>query len=236
MKELVDEVRRRGINLPLLDPLQRHPQEPHRRAQRSVPSRDDRVRLQGRLQGRLPDQGQPGPLRRREDHADRQAVPLRPRGRLEAGAARRHGDARGRRGAHHLQRLQGRGVRRDGAARVEARAAPSSSSSRRRPSCKLIADISKRMGVKPRIGMRAKLSTRGSGRWEASGGDRSKFGLTSREMIEAVDFLQAERPARTRSSCCTSTSARRSARSARSRTRCARPGASSSSCTRWARR
>jgi arginine decarboxylase len=55
---------------------------------------------------------------------------------------------------------------------------------------KLIADISKRMGVKPRIGMRAKLSSRGSGRWEASGGDRSKFGLTSREMIEAIEFLK----------------------------------------------
>jgi arginine decarboxylase len=55
---------------------------------------------------------------------------------------------------------------------------------------KLIADISKRMGVKPRIGMRAKLSTRGAGRWEASGGDRSKFGLTSREMIDAVEFLK----------------------------------------------
>src|SRR5947209_14632946 len=55
---------------------------------------------------------------------------------------------------------------------------------------KLIADISKRMGVRPRIGMRAKLSSRGSGRWEASGGDRSKFGLTSREMIEAIDFLK----------------------------------------------
>src|SRR3954452_6358228 len=55
---------------------------------------------------------------------------------------------------------------------------------------KLVADISKRMGVRPRIGMRAKLSSRGSGRWEASGGDRSKFGLTSREMIEAIEFLK----------------------------------------------
>ena len=55
---------------------------------------------------------------------------------------------------------------------------------------KMIAEISKRMAVKPRIGMRAKLSTRGSGRWEASGGDRSKFGLTSKEMIEAVEFLK----------------------------------------------
>jgi len=56
----------------------------------------------------------------------------------------------------------------------------------------LIATISKRAGVKPLIGMRAKLSTRGSGRWEASGGDRSKFGLTAKELIEAVDFLKKE--------------------------------------------
>jgi arginine decarboxylase len=55
----------------------------------------------------------------------------------------------------------------------------------------LIAQISKRTGVRPRIGMRAKLSTRGAGRWEASGGDRSKFGLTAKELIEAIEFLKA---------------------------------------------
>jgi arginine decarboxylase len=55
----------------------------------------------------------------------------------------------------------------------------------------LIAQLAKRTGVQPRIGMRAKLATRGSGRWEASGGDRSKFGLTSKEMIEAVEYLKA---------------------------------------------
>jgi arginine decarboxylase len=55
----------------------------------------------------------------------------------------------------------------------------------------LIAQLAKKTGVQPRIGMRAKLATRGSGRWEASGGDRSKFGLTSKEMIEAVDYLKA---------------------------------------------
>ncbi len=55
----------------------------------------------------------------------------------------------------------------------------------------LIAMLAKRTGVQPRIGMRAKLATRGSGRWEASGGDRSKFGLTSKEMIEAVELLKA---------------------------------------------
>jgi len=56
----------------------------------------------------------------------------------------------------------------------------------------LIAQIAKRTGVRPLIGMRAKLATRGAGRWEASGGDRSKFGLTARELIEAVDLLKKE--------------------------------------------
>ena len=55
---------------------------------------------------------------------------------------------------------------------------------------RLIAEIAKRTNIRPRIGMRAKLASKGSGRWEASGGDRSKFGLTSREMIEAVAFLK----------------------------------------------
>ena len=55
----------------------------------------------------------------------------------------------------------------------------------------LIAEVAKKIGVRPRIGMRAKLSARGSGRWEASGGDRSKFGLSTREMVEAIDFLKA---------------------------------------------
>jgi arginine decarboxylase len=55
----------------------------------------------------------------------------------------------------------------------------------------LIAQIAKRTGIKPLIGMRAKLASRGSGRWEASGGDRSKFGLTAKELIEAIDFLKA---------------------------------------------
>jgi arginine decarboxylase len=54
----------------------------------------------------------------------------------------------------------------------------------------LIADVSKRMGIRPRIGMRVKLSSRGSGRWEASGGDRSKFGLSSSEILEAMAYMK----------------------------------------------
>ncbi|MEZ0228533.1 MAG: biosynthetic arginine decarboxylase [Planctomycetota bacterium] len=54
----------------------------------------------------------------------------------------------------------------------------------------LIKKIRDKTGVKPKIGMRAKLATRGSGRWESSGGDRSKFGLSAREMLEAVQFMK----------------------------------------------
>lgn len=56
----------------------------------------------------------------------------------------------------------------------------------------LIAGVSKKLGVRPRIGIRVKLSSRGSGRWEASGGDRSKFGLSSSEIVEAMSFMRAQ--------------------------------------------
>ena len=55
----------------------------------------------------------------------------------------------------------------------------------------LIAETAKKMGVRPCIGMRVKLAAKGSGRWEASGGDRSKFGLSTREVVEAINFLRA---------------------------------------------
>jgi arginine decarboxylase len=54
----------------------------------------------------------------------------------------------------------------------------------------LIEQVAKKTGVKPRIGMRAKLSSRGAGRWESSGGDRAKFGLSSRELVQAVSHLR----------------------------------------------
>jgi arginine decarboxylase len=46
------------------------------------------------------------------------------------------------------------------------------------------------LGVTPTIGIRARLSARGSGKWQQSGGDRSKFGLSAAEMVEAVDKLR----------------------------------------------
>jgi len=55
----------------------------------------------------------------------------------------------------------------------------------------LIAETAKKIGVRPRIGIRVKLAAKGSGRWEASGGDRSKFGLSTREVVEAINFLRS---------------------------------------------
>jgi arginine decarboxylase len=51
--------------------------------------------------------------------------------------------------------------------------------------------VSQRLGIKPTLGIRARLSTRGAGRWESSAGDRAKFGLTAADMVEAVKKLQA---------------------------------------------
>lgn len=54
----------------------------------------------------------------------------------------------------------------------------------------LIAHISKQLKVRPNIGIRIKLASSGSGKWEDSGGDASKFGLTSSELLEALDTLE----------------------------------------------
>jgi arginine decarboxylase len=55
---------------------------------------------------------------------------------------------------------------------------------------KLVTTIAKRLKVVPNIGIRVKLASIGSGKWEDSGGDISKFGLTSSELLEAIDFLE----------------------------------------------
>jgi len=54
---------------------------------------------------------------------------------------------------------------------------------------KLIAAVSRRLKIKPNLGIRIKLASAGSGKWEDSGGDVSKFGLTSSELLEAMDVL-----------------------------------------------
>ncbi len=54
----------------------------------------------------------------------------------------------------------------------------------------IIASVAKRLGIVPNVGIRIKLSSSGSGKWEESGGDRSKFGLNSSELLEAFNFLR----------------------------------------------
>ncbi|HEV3416748.1 MAG TPA: biosynthetic arginine decarboxylase, partial [Pirellulales bacterium] len=54
----------------------------------------------------------------------------------------------------------------------------------------LILDYAEKVGVRPQIGMRVKLATRGSGRWQSSGGYRSKFGLTVSEILRGLEELK----------------------------------------------
>lgn len=55
---------------------------------------------------------------------------------------------------------------------------------------KLIADVSRRLKIEPNIGIRIKLTSSGSGKWEESGGDVSKFGLNSSELLDALSYLE----------------------------------------------
>jgi len=55
---------------------------------------------------------------------------------------------------------------------------------------KIIAKVARRLNIDPNIGIRIKIANSGSGKWEESGGDQSKFGLNSSELLEAVDFLE----------------------------------------------
>lgn len=55
----------------------------------------------------------------------------------------------------------------------------------------LAIEASRQLGIQPILGVRAKLSTQGMGRWGTSSGDRAKFGLTIPEIIQAVEKLKA---------------------------------------------
>lgn len=56
----------------------------------------------------------------------------------------------------------------------------------------LTLELAKRLKVKPNIGIRIKLASSGSGKWEESGGDGSKFGLNSSELLRAIDILRTQ--------------------------------------------
>lgn len=55
----------------------------------------------------------------------------------------------------------------------------------------LVIAAAKKLGIKPVVGVRAKLAARGIGRWGDSVGDRAKFGLSAAEIMEVVETLKA---------------------------------------------
>lgn len=55
----------------------------------------------------------------------------------------------------------------------------------------LVIEASQKLGIQPILGVRAKLSAKGIGRWGTSAGDRAKFGLTIPEILHAVEQLRA---------------------------------------------
>lgn len=52
--------------------------------------------------------------------------------------------------------------------------------------------LSREMNIEPMIGLRAKMSVKGSGKWSDSGGEKAKFGLTIAEMLTAIQILKEE--------------------------------------------
>lgn len=56
----------------------------------------------------------------------------------------------------------------------------------------LVLTEAKALGVKPRLGLRIRLASQGAGKWQASGGEKSKFGLSASQVLTVVNRLEAE--------------------------------------------
>lgn len=57
------------------------------------------------------------------------------------------------------------------------------------PELRIIAETAAKLNVKPFLGIRIKLASSGAGKWQESGGDASKFGLNSSELLTALQLL-----------------------------------------------
>ena len=57
---------------------------------------------------------------------------------------------------------------------------------------KQIISVSRQFGVEPLVGIRSRLLSKGAGRWAESGGENAKFGLSTVELLAAVELLKAE--------------------------------------------
>ncbi|MGL9724347.1 biosynthetic arginine decarboxylase [Sodalis sp. (in: enterobacteria)] len=56
----------------------------------------------------------------------------------------------------------------------------------------LVLEEAERLNVVPRLGVRARLASQGSGKWQSSGGEKSKFGLAAAQVLQLVDLLRAK--------------------------------------------
>ncbi len=54
----------------------------------------------------------------------------------------------------------------------------------------VLLEVADELGVTPMAGVRIKLASEGAGRWAQSGGEKSKFGLSSAELVKLIDRLQ----------------------------------------------
>lgn len=55
---------------------------------------------------------------------------------------------------------------------------------------RLVLEEAERLNVVPRLGIRARLASQGSGKWQSSGGEKSKFGLSASQVLELVDIMR----------------------------------------------
>jgi arginine decarboxylase len=57
---------------------------------------------------------------------------------------------------------------------------------------KIVLEEAKRLELTPRLGLRARLASQGSGKWQSSGGESSKFGLAATQVLELVETLKSQ--------------------------------------------
>ncbi len=56
----------------------------------------------------------------------------------------------------------------------------------------LVLKEARSLGVKPRLGIRIRLASQGAGKWQSSGGEKSKFGLAAAQVLSVIERLKAE--------------------------------------------
>ena len=153
--ELIGQILRRGDRDADPAALRRHPARARARAERGLQRGARGVQLRGALPRRLPDQGQPAaPRGRGAARGGRASTAWASRSAASPSCSRSIALHAGARLAHDLQRLQGRGLHRDGAASPASSASRRSSWSRSSPSSRRSCASPSELDIEPAIGVR----------------------------------------------------------------------------------